>query len=119
MPTPTSEQIESVPEIARLASYAEAESKINVLNDAQWAATISDITEWAKIKNKFTRIEGGRSGVFLNKEDNRLAICNRVRIRLGLPEIDEYGMPRGGESIIFSSCSVKTKAGWKEFECRN
>lgn len=111
-PTPTEMQIESVREIALLSIFAEAESKINALNDSQWAATVADIAEWAKVKNKFTKIEGGRSGVVIDKEDNRLGIRNRVRVRLGLVEVDENGKMRGNEDFIFPSCTINTKVIW-------
>lgn len=81
-PTPTAEQIEAVREIALLYSYAQTETLVEALNDASWAATIADIAEWARVKNKHARIKG--DGVEINKDDNRLDITNRVRRRLGL-----------------------------------
>src|SRR5215204_3718925 len=87
---PTPEEIEAVREIALLYSYEQTEQLINGqpeiadsgLNDAQWAATLADVAEWAKVKNKHTRIDG--DGVKIDKDRNRLDITNRVRLRLGL-----------------------------------
>lgn len=109
-PNPTPEEIESVREIARLSSYADSESRISSLNDAQWAATRADITEWAKVKNKHTIIDG--SGVKIDKDRNRLDITNRVRQRFGLSELDKYGTNLDSQSLIFTSCVIPTKPEW-------
>lgn len=111
-PTPTEEQIESVREIARLSSFVDTETKVSSLKNAQWAATLADITEWNKVKNKFTKFQGGRSGVVIDKSDNRLEIRNRVRTRLGLAEVDEYGKEIGCDTTYFPSVVIKTNPQW-------
>lgn len=90
-PTPTSAQIETVREIVNISSVAETETRIETISDEAWTATIADITEWNKVKNKFTNLSGGPSGVDIDKSRNRLGLRNRVRVRLGLAEVDSYG----------------------------
>ncbi|MET0754055.1 MAG: hypothetical protein ABWZ66_11805 [Pyrinomonadaceae bacterium] len=94
-PTPENEQIESVREIAKLTSFAEAQTLVSSLNDEQWTATLADITLWGTLKNQFTVLKGGRSGVVIDPKESRLEITNRVRNRLGLADI-------GGETSDFA-----------------
>jgi hypothetical protein len=79
------EQIEIVREIIGFSSIPATEALVEKLTEVQIARTEADIAEWEKVRNKFTRISGGRSGVQMDKGDNRLAIRNRVRERFGLP----------------------------------
>lgn len=80
-------QVEQVREIIGLASLEATAELAARLTVVQIERTAADIAEWEKVRNKFTRIEGGRSGVKIDKEDNRLAIRNRVRERLGLAQV--------------------------------
>lgn len=75
-------QIERVREIIGFVSYSEAAALLSNLTAVQETETAADITEWNLVRNKFTRIVGG--GVEIDKADNRLAIINRLRRRLGL-----------------------------------
>lgn len=109
MPTPTPEpgQIEKVREIAKLSTYDEAAALVSSLKDEQWAATIEDIALWATVKNQFTVLRGGRSGVDIDPGRTRTAITKRVRKRLGLSELsededDSYRNSTGSVPIGFS-----------------
>lgn len=89
MASPSPAQIETVREIAHLSNRTDAAFYLGRLNDAEWNATVEDIAEWAKVKNKHTVIKGG--GVEINKSQNRLDVTNRVRGRFGLKSLDENG----------------------------
>lgn len=91
-PEPTEQQIETVREIAHLSSFKDTEFYLNRLNGAEWNATIQDIAEWAKVKNKHTIIKS--KGLDIDTSRNRLDITNRVRRRFGLSELDENGQVR-------------------------
>lgn len=92
----TPEQIETVREIIALGSYSATQTLLSALNAAQEAATIADIAEWDPVKNKFSKLAGGRLGFYSDKEPKRLALRNRVRIRLGLhPLTDETTLDAG------------------------
>ncbi|HEY0428995.1 MAG TPA: hypothetical protein VGC76_14535 [Pyrinomonadaceae bacterium] len=110
-PTPTNEQTETVREIAKLSSFADAQERISSLNDEQWAAMLADITAWSSVKNQFTRLKGGRSGVDIDPGRTRMEIRNRVRVRLGLSELTEQ---YGDENQTGSSetCSVPIGYSW-------
>lgn len=84
----TPAQVEDVREIALLESFAQAETLCSRLNDVQETATVEDIAEWQKIKNKFNRLAGGKLGFYSDKDPKRLAITNRVRRRLGLSGVN-------------------------------
>jgi len=104
MPTenPTNDQIESVREIAKLTTFAEAQTLVSSLNNEQWTATLADITLWNSLKNQFTKLKGGRSGVIIDPANSRLEITNRVRNRLGLADIgkiDEFVCGNFTESV--------------------
>lgn len=88
-PVPEADHIEKVREIAHLANRTDAEFYLNRLNQAEWDATLLDITEWGRVKNKHTIIRG--DGVEIDKSVNRLDITNRVRGRFGLKELDAAG----------------------------
>lgn len=88
-PSPTPEQINAVRDAAHLANRTDAEFYIARLNDAEWADTRQDITEWGLLKNKNTRIKA--DGVDIDKSRNRLEITNRLRRLFGLAELDENG----------------------------
>lgn len=91
---PTPEQIEAVQEIAQLYSFEQSKTLLGKLNDAQWAATLADLEEWAKVKNKHTIIKGG--GVEINKDRNRLDITIRLRRRLQVYPVDPTSFDSGG-----------------------
>lgn len=78
------EQIEDLREILGIGSYDQAEALAANLKPVQVTATTADIALWKKVRDKHTRLEGGKAGVFIDKGDNRLAIRNRVRLRCGL-----------------------------------
>lgn len=80
------EQIEIVREIIGFTSFSATQTLVEKLEEVQIPRTEADILEWEKVRGKFARIDGGRSGVKIDKDDNRLAIRNRVRTRLGLSE---------------------------------
>lgn len=113
-PSPIPAQIEEVRELSRVSSYSEIEARINLLSDAGWAATINDLTEYSAVKNDFENIK--IDGVEINPERTKLAICNRVRVRLGLSEINENGDLLSGSARMnsdgSSSSNVETVAVW-------
>jgi hypothetical protein len=82
-------QIERVREIIGFTSYDATAALCLNLNAVQESETIADITKWEAVRDRHTRIKGGRSGVEIDKSDNRLAIINRVRRRLGLSAVDD------------------------------
>lgn len=105
-PTPENDQIENVREIARLSSFTESKALVSSLNDEQWAATLADIAAWILLKNQFTNLKGGRSGVDINPGRARAVISKRVRKRLGLSELseaedDSYSNSTGSVPIAF------------------
>lgn len=93
---PSPEQVDAVQEIAQLYSFDQTENLLGILNDAQWAATLADITEWGKVKNKHTIIKG--NGVEINKDRNRLDITIRLRRRLKVYPADPNELNAGGGS---------------------
>lgn len=109
-PNPTEDQIEKVRQIANVASFGEVEIRVNNLNQSAWNETVNDIAEWAKVKNKHTRIEG--DGVKIDKGDNRLDIRNQVRVRLGYEEVDKSGKIPDGMLLFFPSVAVKKQIVW-------
>lgn len=88
-PSPTDGQIEEAREVAHLVNVTDADFYLKRLTQAQWDATLDDLTEWAKVKNKHTRIKG--DGMEIDKSRNRLDITNRVRGRFGLRDLDTDG----------------------------
>ena len=113
-PNPNDEQFETLREIALLSSITDAQFYVSGLTQAQWAATLEDLTEWAKVKNKHVQVKGGKFGVVINKNDNRLDIRNRVRGRFGLSQVDAEG--RTPYSFEEDDCSGTTSVdvcgGW-------
>lgn len=94
------EQIERVREIIGCPSFEATETLAGNLNVVQEAATVSDIAEWNKIRNKFSYLDGGKLGLKTDKDPKRLAIRNRVRERLGLFRLTDesdlaYGQDEG------------------------
>jgi hypothetical protein len=111
----TPEQIGAVSDIIMMP-YAATALLVSALNATEIALTESDITEFAKFKNKFTPVQQvGSIKLGVNPETSRLAIRNRVRIRLGLlsleSETDGYGTAGTG-TIEYSNPS-----GCCDFEC--
>lgn len=110
MPTP--DQIEEVRTICRISSYSEIETRVNALSEAGWLATESDLAEYAKIKNKYYRTSADIPVEYAQK---RLEISNRIRVRLGYPEINESGdlLSASARMEDFSSSSnVDTEVVW-------
>jgi hypothetical protein len=106
-------EIEKVRQIVNVASFSEVEARVRALNDAAWDETVEDIIEWMKIRNKFGGLSGGRFGIVSNKEGFRLEIRNRVRTRLGYPEVDANGQVQAETGILFfGSSSVKKNIVW-------
>ena len=100
-------QIEDIREIALLDSYDYAANLCARLNAVQETATVADIAEWQKVRNKFTLIKG--DGVDIDKSRNRLGIINRVRRRLGLPGLDSEAETSANAEICFSSPSRESE----------
>jgi len=91
--------VESVREIARVASFSEVLARVNELNAAQWTAMEADVQEFQPYRGDFSQIKGGLLGYNEDAETARLAITNRVRERLGYERIDQYGnSPVGAHS---------------------
>lgn len=101
-PTPTESDIESVRKIARLKSYTTAETLVNALNDSQWVATLDDIDEWDGVQGKHTKIKAGLLGANIDPEEQRLAITNRVRERIGLDPVTLVGTVIGSSGVAAS-----------------
>lgn len=90
-PSPTPEQIGKVREIVNISSKAEIAARINEYCDqSDWIETLSDVEQWDAVKNDHTIIEG--DGVKINNDDLRLTVRNRVRVRLGHPEVSASGI---------------------------
>jgi hypothetical protein len=90
-------------------SYALVESLINAGNDAQWAATLADITEWnTKVRGKYAKVDGR---VKLDPKDREYAIRSRVRTRYGLTELVDESV-RGGLVSLPGSVVLKSSPGW-------
>ena len=104
MPDATPEQIEEIRLICRINSYSEIEEKVNDLSEAGWSATESDLTEWAKVKNKFYRTS---AEIPVEYSQKRLEITNRIRVRLGYEEISEVG-----GVLLKKSTSKNINFGW-------
>lgn len=96
-------QIEDVREIALLDSYAYAQTLCGRLNAVQETATVADIAEWQKVKNKFNKLAGGKLAFYSDKEPKRLAITNRVRRRLGLSGLDSEEDANSRSEICYSN----------------
>jgi hypothetical protein len=108
-------QIERVREIIGYTSFDDTSALVSSLNPVQESETALDIAEWNAVRNKFTRIKGGRSGVEIDKSDNRLAIINRVRRRLGLSAVDDEALLESNASgtVCYSHpAENETDCGW-------
>lgn len=108
-PVPDAEKIETVREIVNVSSAAEVAGRIAVISQAAWTATLNDVTEWSRLKNKHSVIKG--DGILIDKSVNRLDIRNRLRVRLGYPEVNASGQ------VIFDyerdeTTSVDIFGGW-------
>lgn len=111
MPTPTPEaaEIETTREMMGENSYSRVESLINAGNDAQWAATLADITEWnTKVRGKYVELDGK---VKLKPSTRAYAIRARVRTRYGLTEQVDQSV-RGGSASLPGTVVINSSLGW-------
>lgn len=111
MSAPTTTQIEEVRVICRVISFSEIETKVNALSQAGWDATVSDLSEYAKVKNKFYQTS---ADIPLEYAEKRLAVANRIRVRLGYSEINENGdsLSVEGRNESHSSANVVNEIAW-------
>lgn len=101
------EQIERVREVIRFTSYAATETLLSSLNEAQVAATESDLSEWQDLRSDFVDID---STVKISAAHSRLVIRNRVRERLGLARLtlsEELAGTCGGGEVAYSHPVIK------------
>lgn len=103
----TPEQIETVREIILYTSYDATAVLCSRLSSVQETATIADIAEWATVRSKYTKVSRVGS-IYLDsdKGDNRLAIINRVRMRLGLPPIEKIEDAANPSQILVSTPQI-------------
>lgn len=105
---PTDEQLNTVRDMARLSSSAEAASRLGAINAAEWQSVVEDIALWNRLKNKNALIKG--DGVDIDKGRDRLEVRNRVRGLFQLPELDENGNEKTcHQALFFGTFSVKKK----------
>jgi hypothetical protein len=112
-PLPDEDNIEATRLTARLTSYAQTEklvlgdADLNFpgLNQAQWTENLDDVAEFELYRNDKSEIKGSILGANISPRAMRLMISNRVRQRLGLPELTESGSLKEGHT----SRSVRTK----------
>ena len=91
--TLTDAEIETVREIVDELYTPALVVRLDELNAAEEAATRIDITTWLKIRNKTSRLAGGRDALYTDPAEMRRLVRNRVRARLGLSEIpDDDGL---------------------------
>lgn len=87
----TDEEVEYVREMARIANtdsnISTLVSRLDALNAAQVTATQRDIEEWKLIEYGDEKSKGGIKGTDYSKERNRTVIRDKVRMRLGYPEL--------------------------------
>lgn len=97
-------QIERVREIIGYRSYSAVATLMLGLNTVQETETISDIADWELIRKKNTRITRVDT-IYLDidKDRDRLAIINRIRLRLGLSRIESETDLANLTEIVFSN----------------
>lgn len=87
----TPDEIEQVREITALGSISETQTLISALTDEQWARTQGDIEVWeGGIRDDDVEVVGGLLGSNVSANANRLRLCNRVRLRLGLEPLNSF-----------------------------
>lgn len=106
------EQIAIIQDITKISSLSDLAARAATQTAEQNALTEADLTQWGKVGNKFSKLEGGRFGLKKDPAEARLEICNRIRNRFGYPSIDEYGQILSSDPVIFPSCTIKTTPGW-------
>ena len=111
MATPQPNEIEQVREICRIVSFSEIEKKVISLSEVGWSATLSDLTEYTKVKNKFYQTS---NDIPIEYREKRLAVTNRIRVRLGYSEINENGdlLSVDGRNESHSSSNVDNEIAW-------
>lgn len=77
-------QIGQVREAAALLTFAEAEDYCALLNATEEAQMAEYLDDWALVRRKFIKVEGGKLGVTVDKSIDRLAIRNDIRRLIGL-----------------------------------
>lgn len=106
-PTPTEAQIEKTREVAGETSYSFIDSKINALNDSQWATALSLHTLWAKYPaDDVFALEGGRDGVHLSSPESREGVRRTMRLLLGLSELRDSALTGAESSGSARNCFV-------------
>src|SRR4051812_1878213 len=87
--TLTDAEIETVREIVGDLTLPYLMPLLDVLNAAQETATRADILTWSKLRNKTSKLAGGRDALYTDPAEARLIVRNRVRVRLGLEEVTD------------------------------
>jgi hypothetical protein len=100
-PTPTSEDIDLVREVAGENDYTFISTLIDNLNDAQWARALDFMTAWDEYgPGEVLELTGQtREGVKLSDQGSRDDIRVRMRLLLGLPE-QRSGLLTGGPASV-------------------
>lgn len=98
-PTPTEEQIDKTREVAGENDYEFVEDLIDELNDSQWARALELHTAWDEYPaGDSVELEGGKEGVRYDPDDSRFDIRVRMRLLLGLPELQDASLTGMGYS---------------------
>jgi len=85
--TLTDAEIETVREIVNELYLPALIVLLDELNSAEEDAMRIDVTTWQKIRNKTSRLAGGRDALYTDPAEMRRLVRNRVRGRVGLTEI--------------------------------
>lgn len=102
-------EIERVREIIGHSSLPATRALLAALTPVQETETSSDVDEWDRVRSSFITVDSRKSdfGVGVDKNQDRLAIIKRVRVRLGLaPFADSKQQAPDPSFDRFSSSSV-------------
>lgn len=107
----TPEQIERVREIIGYRSYSATETLLASLNAVQETNTVDDIDEWEINRDKYTSIKNGLLGANKDPAERRLAIRNRVRLRLGLNALTDESEIANPVEIVYQHPAEAAASG--------
>lgn len=79
-------EIERVREIIGYSSLSGTRALLAALTAVQETETADDVSVWEGVRSSFITVDSRKSdfGIGVDKNQDRLAIINRVRVRLGL-----------------------------------
>ncbi len=95
-PIPIADQVKQVFLVAKLDSYEQAATLINLLQDSVWLEVVECLDRFELVRNNFTEIKNGLLGANISPSAQRLAIRNDIRRLLGLPELESESVRNSG-----------------------